>query len=198
MPKLERKPTVWMSQQSEISRAEINLLREYRDYGDQAILGELFNRHIHLVYGLCLKYLKDRAASQDAVMDIYEHICEKLLGTEVSHFKSWLYMVSKNHCLMALRKSNREEASEIFMEFPDATHLKEEKISLEENLTALEECIDELKEDQKICVQQFFIEKRSYQEVERSTGMELKKVKSHIQNGKRNLRNCLEGKNVGQ
>ena len=187
-----------MSQQSEISRAEMNLLREYRDSGDQAILGELFNQYIHLVYGLCLKYLKERAASQDAVMDIYEHICDKLLTTEVSHFKSWLYMVSKNHCLMALRKSNREDTAEIFMEFPDAPHLKEEKISLEENLLALEECIDQLKEEQKKCVQQFFIEKRSYQEVEKSTGMELKKVKSHIQNGKRNLRNCLEGKNVGQ
>lgn len=151
---------------------------------------------MHLVYGLCLKYLKDRDASQDAVMDIYETVSSKLKTMEVSHFKSWLYMVSKNHCLMILRKNNPEVNSEFFMESQDAMHLKEEKIALENDLEALDECIEALKEEQKDCVKLFFIEKNSYQEVTDQTGIELKKVKSHIQNGKRNLKICLESKNV--
>jgi len=129
-------------------------------------------------------------------MDIYESVSRKLLTLEVKHFKSWLYMVSKNHCLMILRKSRPEISYEIFMESPDAMHLKEEKVNLEKDLNSLEECIDKLKEEQLICVKKFFIEKKSYHIVTKETGIELKKVKSHIQNGKRNLKICLEEKNV--
>lgn len=97
---------------------------------------------------------------------------------------------------MILRKNKPEESAEIFMESPDNLHLKEEKLSLEKDLKALEACIEELKKEQKTCVKLFFIEKKSYHEVEVLTGLNLKKVKSYIQNGKRNLKICLESKNV--
>lgn len=129
-------------------------------------------------------------------MDIYENISQKLLTIEVAHFKSWLYVVSKNHCLMILRKHDPEWNTEIFMESPDATHLKEEKLDLEKDLNSLEECIGRLKEKQRQCVEKFFLEKKSYHIVTEETGVDLKKVKSHIQNGKRNLKICLEEKNV--
>lgn len=153
---------------------------------------------MHLVYGLCLKYLKTREDSQDAVMEIYEHTGTKLLTTEVQHFKSWLYMVSKNHCLMELRKKNPEVHADIFMESAEAVHLNNEKIELEKDLEALEACIEELKTEQKKCVELFFLDRKSYQQVNEETGIDLKKVKSHIQNGKRNLKMCLESKNVSR
>lgn len=153
---------------------------------------------MHLVYGLCLKYLKNRDDSQDATMAIYEQISNKLLTTEVQHFKSWLYMVSKNHCLMELRKKNPEVHGEIFMESAEAVHLNDEKVELEKDIEALEGCIEELKAEQKKCVQLFFLEKKSYNQVNEETGIDLKKVKSHIQNGKRNLKMCLESKNVNR
>ncbi|WP_421764145.1 RNA polymerase sigma factor [Ekhidna sp.] len=172
------------------------ILSRYRKTGDQELIGSLFNSYMLLVYGLCLKYLKNRADSQDATMAIYEHISDKLLGTEVNHFKSWLFMVSKNHCLMELRKKNPEVHGDIFMESAEAMHLIDEKIELEKDIEALEECIEELKEDQKICVNLFFLERKSYQQITEETKIDLKKVKSHIQNGKRNLKMCLESKNV--
>lgn len=153
---------------------------------------------MHLVYGLCLKYFKNRDDSQDATMAIYEQIGEKLLTAEVQHFKSWLYMVSKNHCLMELRKKNPEVHADIFMESVEAVHLNEDKVELEKDIEALEACIEELKEEQKKCVTLFFLEKKSYQEVNEQTGIDLKKVKSYIQNGKRNLKMCLESKNVNR
>lgn len=142
--------------------------------------------------------MKNREESQDAVMDIYETISQKLLVAEVQHFKSWLYMVSKNHCLMILRKNNPEINATVFMESPDVSHLKEEKLNLEKDLSALELCIEELKAEQKECVELFFLQKNSYQQVVEKTNIELKKVKSHIQNGKRNLKLCLESKNVSR
>lgn len=129
-------------------------------------------------------------------MSIYEQLSEKLLTTEIRHFKSWLYMVSKNHCLMELRKKNPEVHTEIFMESAEPVHLNEERIELEKDLNALEACIEELKTEQRTCVMLFFLDKKSYQQVNEETGLDLKKVKSHIQNGKRNLKVCLESKNV--
>lgn len=187
-----------MSNLKNISPTDEEMLIKYRSYGDQELIGHLFNTYMHLVYGLCLKYLKNQEDSKDAVMSIYEHISEKLKTTEVQHFKSWLYMVTKNHCLMQLRKNNPEISTDIFMESPDAMHLMEEEDKLEKDLTALDKCIEELKADQKECVKQFFLEKKSYQQINENTGIDIKKVKSHIQNGKRNLKICLEGKNVNR
>ncbi|MFK7953302.1 MAG: RNA polymerase sigma factor, partial [Ekhidna sp.] len=92
-----------MTKQKSISPTDEDILSDYRSSGNQQLLGELFNNYMHLVYGLCLKYLKNSDDSKDAVMSIYEHISVKLRSTEVQHFKSWLYMVSKNYCLMQLR-----------------------------------------------------------------------------------------------
>lgn len=188
----------FLSKSKTISPTDELQLQFYRDTGNQEVLGELYNKYIHLIYGLCLKYLKNRDDAQDAVMSIYEQISEKLLTTEVQHFKSWLYIVSKNHCLMQLRKKNPEIHTEVFMESDEAMHLNDEKVELEKDLTALEDCIEELKEEQQRCVKLFFLEKKSYQQVNDETGLNMKKVKSHIQNGKRNLKMCLESKNVKQ
>ncbi|MEQ9468741.1 MAG: sigma-70 family RNA polymerase sigma factor [Ekhidna sp.] len=187
-----------MTEKGNISPTDELQLQFYRNTGNQEVLGELYNKYMHLVYGLCLKYLKNRDDAQDAVMSIYEQLSEKLLTTEVQHFKSWLYMVSKNHCLMQLRKKNPEVHTEVFMESGEEMHLNNEKMELEKDLTALEACIEELKEEQRHCVKLFFLDKKSYQQVNEETGLDMKKVKSHIQNGKRNLKMCLESKHVNR
>ncbi|SNS56869.1 RNA polymerase sigma-70 factor, ECF subfamily [Ekhidna lutea] len=185
-----------MTKKEDISPTDELQLQLYRNTGNQEVIGELFNKYMHLVYGLCLKYLKNRDDAQDAVMEIYEHIGLKLREVEVNHFKSWLYMVSKNHCLMQLRKNNPVINSHGFMESKEQVHLYEEKEALESDLDALEGCIEELKKEQRQCVKLFFLDKKSYQQVNEETGLDLKKIKSHIQNGKRNLKMCLERKNV--
>ena len=173
------------------------VLKEYRDTHNSALIGTLYCQYTDLVYGLCLKYLKDREESQDAVMSIFEMLIEKLKTEEVLYFKSWLYMVSKNHCLMILRKNNPEVRND-FMEMPIGEHLIDESIDLESDLAALEGCLKTLKEDQQTCVELFYLKKMSYQQVHEQTKFDLKSVKSLIQNGKRNLKICLEGKNVSR
>ncbi len=185
-----------MKSSKTITKSDEEVLFEYRKNGDPKVLGELFNSYMHLVYGLCLKYLKSREDSQDAVMSIYEKISETLLNTEVKHFKSWLYMVSKNYCLMELRKRNPESNASVFMENTELVHLNIEEDLIDDQLDALGECIEGLKNEQKECVRLFYLERKSYQEVTQLTGTDLKKVKSNIQNGKRNLKICLEQKNV--
>jgi len=187
-----------MAQRSpeEIAR-EYKLIADYKKSGDLQLLGELYRPYMHLVYGLCLKYLKDRTDSQDAVMQIFEKLIDTVKEHEINNFKSWLYVLSKNHCLMWLRSKKHKisqeskDISTVNMESELVLHHDNEAID-EENLSKLEECLETLQLEQKTCVKLFYLEKRSYKEVVQLTTYELKKVKSHIQNGKRNLKNCME------
>jgi RNA polymerase sigma-70 factor (ECF subfamily) len=64
----------------------------------------------------------------------------------------------------------------------------------EEKLELLEHCIATLQADQQTCVRLFFLENCCYNEIVSKTGLEWNQVRSHIQNGKRNLKICMEKK----
>ncbi len=170
------------------------LLVTYRNSGGLDILGELYNRYMTLVFGVCLKYLKDRDESRDAVMQIFEKLIETLKNHEIEHFKSWLYITARNHCLMQLRArkgKNFEEISPTLMESDSLLHLDNEP-EKEANLSKLEKCIETLGDEQKQCVKLFYLQELCYKEITESTGFDMNKVKSYIQNGKRNLKICME------
>jgi RNA polymerase sigma factor (sigma-70 family) len=170
------------------------LITEYRKTGSLQVLGELYGRYMHLVYGVCLKYLKDEERSKDAVMQIFEQLISKLKVHEVSNFKSWLYTLARNHCLMDLRSSAKHEfvqMEENFMENDAFTHLDMDD-TRENKLTVMERCMEKLPPEQKDTVTLFYLEQKCYKEVADITGYDLNKVKSYIQNGKRNLKICIE------
>ncbi|HSZ26267.1 MAG TPA: sigma-70 family RNA polymerase sigma factor [Cytophagaceae bacterium] len=172
------------------------LIDRYKNSGDTYYAGELFQRYSHLVLGVCMKYLKNEEESRDAVMNIFEKLLSDLKKHKISNFKSWLHTVSRNHCLMYLRANKKmdilfQETETEFMEMNDTLHLTEEKVS-EEALGKLEGCIEKLVEEQKRCVHLFYIEEKCYKEVSEQTGYDMNKVKSYIQNGKRNLKLCMD------
>jgi len=170
------------------------LIALYKKTGDLEVLGQLYGRYMHLVYGVCLKYLQDEAKSQDAVMQIFEELIQKLKVHEVLNFKSWLHVLCRNHCLMALRKSSKNKTVSIedtFVENTEFVHLNIDDAK-EKQLTLMERCMESLPEEQRISVDLFYLKEKCYKEITEITGYELNKVKSYIQNGKRNLKNCIE------
>jgi RNA polymerase sigma factor, sigma-70 family len=172
------------------------LISQFKKTAEQACFGELFSRYQSLVYGVCLKYLKDRDEAKDSVMQIFEKLQSSLKTQEINSFKSWLYVTSKNHCLMHLRAGKgkiKVEISSPFMENTLVLHLEDEP-ELDQNLAKLERCIQTLAEEQRVCVRLFYLDEKCYKEVSEFTGFEMNKVKSYIQNGKRNLKLCLESK----
>ena len=174
--------------------SDLELVEQYKESGDLSLVGALYNRYMTLVYGVCLKYLKDREESRDAVMQIFEKLMVSLKQHEITHFKSWLYVTSRNHCLMALRAKkgkNFEAISGDFMENEVLLHLPDEP-EMETNLSKLEKCIEHLVAEQKDCVKLFYMEQKCYKEIVEITGFDDNKVKSYIQNGKRNLKLCME------
>ena len=179
-----------------------DLLSQYFNTRDDKVLGELYNRYLHLVYGVCLKYLKNQEKAKDAVFNIFEKLLHDIKNHDIKYFKSWLYIVAKNHCLMELRKGKADQKKheqytyelKNSMEFTQEFHLFNEQMKKERELDFLEECIEELNEQQNTCVKSFYLEKLTYQEISKQFELELNKVKSYIQNGKRNLKNCIENK----
>ena len=172
--------------------ADEALLNSYHKNRDLAVLGKLYEKYMPLVYGVGLKYLKDEEAAQDAVMAIFEELAQKVHQHEIKQFRSWLYVLSRNYCLMQLRAGKKMEtvALDEFMEFTPVLHPDTE--NREEAMQALERCMDKLTSAQKESVKLFYLDEKCYKEVADITGFTMNEVKSYIQNGKRNLKICLE------
>lgn len=175
---------------------ERHLLAQYRKTGELRLLGKLYEPYMPVLYGVCYRYFKDREQSEDAVMGIFESLIVKLRQHEVSNFKSWLYTFARNYCLMELRKSNRVVMVELEDRIADADpgfdQLSEDRLLL------MESCMASLSEEQNTCIRLFYLEQKCYQEIVEQTGYEMGKVKSYIQNGKRNLKICMEKKTYGK
>jgi len=166
------------------------LLIRFKNEPNNAILGEYYLRYGHLVMGVALKYLKNIADAEDISMIVFENLPEKLKKHSISNFKSWLHSVVKNECLMLLRKKGFS-SSEFTPELEQKDEL-EEVVLLEEQLNILEQSIGELNDEQQKCIRLFYLEKKSYQEISAEIKLDIKKIKSAIQNGKRNLKIKLE------
>lgn len=162
------------------------LVALYKKTGRMAVVGELYERYGHLVLGVCMKYLKNFNDAEDTTMYVFEQLPEKLERHEIHYFKSWLYSVARNECLMILRKKGIVQLSEM-TDHPGEV-IDDERIVLEENLELLEQAINQLKTDQRTCITLFYMQEKGYKEISSLTGMDLSKVKSAIQNGKRNLK----------
>ena len=177
----------------ELSDAE--LLARYKSTGDKNLVGELYCRYTHLVLGVCMKYLKDIEESRDALMQIFEKLMKDLLHYEVNEFRFWLHTVTRNHCLMILRRRQSEhlnekelkQDAESFVETTADFHLNNGS-EKENQLNHLEKAIQQLNSEQKLCIELFYLQSKSYQEVAETTGFSMNEVKSYIQNGKRNLK----------
>ncbi|MBA9079210.1 MULTISPECIES: RNA polymerase sigma factor [Rufibacter] len=170
------------------------LVEQYQQTGDVDCVGELFQRYTEMVYLVCLKYLKQEEESKDATMQIFENLLVSLRKHEVANFKSWLHSTARNHCLMLLRsRRNRleaplDESNPAQLETAAwALTITEQEPEQEQMLQVLEAGLVTLGPEQRICLELFFLQQQSYKEIAERTGFELAKVKSHIQNGKRNL-----------
>jgi RNA polymerase sigma factor (sigma-70 family) len=174
-----------------ISDTEL-LQRFYSDH-DNEWLGILLQRYTLLLLGVCMKYLKNEEEAKDSVQQVFLKAIKELHKYKVDYFKSWIYMVAKNHCLMQLRDKGRytAEINERAMATPDETEDKNNHIEKENTLTHMAAALQQLNKEQQLCITLFYLEKKSYQEIADQTQFTMMQVKSHIQNGKRNLKLLL-------
>jgi RNA polymerase sigma-70 factor (ECF subfamily) len=180
---------------------DLELVSRYKQTDDKNCVAILFQRYTHLIFGTCMKYLRDEDDAQDAALQIFEKLLSELHRHDIQVFKGWLHMVCKNFCLMHLRSASSQlkRAKEMqkdliaFMEKEEVMHLSSQDMK-ELQLTRMEECLENLNQEQKLCVELFYLKEKSYQEVADITSFSMNNVKSYIQNGKRNLKICIEKK----
>jgi RNA polymerase sigma factor (sigma-70 family) len=162
------------------------------------ILGSLYGRYMDLVYGVCLKYLKEPEDAKDAVVNIFEELVSKLRKHEVETFKNWLYQVAKNHCLMKLRAGKKMPIAKMdvsLVQTGENWHLNGE-LEKEESFRRLETCLGKLIPDQRTVIELFYLQGKCYNEIVSLTSLDWKQVRSYIQNGRRNLKICMEKQNI--
>lgn len=170
------------------------LIALYKQSGNLEVLAQLYQRYMDLLYGVCLKYLKEPEPAKDAVMAIFEELALKLQRHEVENFRGWLYTLAKNHCLMQLRSAKHLQTKELDpdrMQLTEDVHLNN-MLEKESKLNGLEKCLETLATEQKKAIELFYLQHKCYKEISEITGTEWNKVRSLIQNGKRNLKICIE------
>jgi RNA polymerase sigma-70 factor (ECF subfamily) len=171
------------------------LLNRYRESGETRLLGVLLQRYTMLLLGVCMKYLKNEELAKDCVQQVFLKVIGELNRYHVQYFKSWLYMIARNHCLMQLRSRHHTRSKEVNENLVvEEEPLLQREIEKEKLLSLIEASLGELNPEQKTCVTLFYLEKRSYQQISEQTGFSLMQVKSFIQNGKRKLKLLVEKK----
>lgn len=173
-----------------------DLVYIFRSKKNTEVLGILYNRYAHLVYGVCMKYLKNPDDAKDASMQIFEKLFTDIPKYEIQTFKSWLYRVAQNHCFLLLRNNKHSTFSvgdfpDSAVEFEDNMHPILEK---EDKLNIMEAAIEDINEDQRRCIKLFYLENKSYTDIMKETGFTFMQVKSFIQNGKRNIKSKMNEK----
>ncbi len=174
---------------NDISDNEV-LRRYYDENNNNEWLGVLLQRYTMLLLGVCMKYLKNEEDAKDSVQQVFLKVINDLPKYKVEYFKSWLYMVTKNHCLMKLRDKGKYpvELNEQAMSAADETDTRINALEKEYHLVSMEQALLLLNSEQQVCIKLFYLQKQTYQQISESTGFSVMQVKSHIQNGKRNLK----------
>ncbi|WP_160712675.1 RNA polymerase sigma factor [Chitinophaga solisilvae] len=172
------------------------LLQRFKADNNSEWIGVLFDRYAVLLLGMCMKYLKNEEDARDAVQQIFLKVLSDINRHEIQFFRAWIYQVAKNYCLMQLRQQHMKYKEEITDKNAGALEAEQEDQQLHQQkdllLENMEQAMNLLNPEQRTCVQLFYLQKKSYQEIADQTGYSLLQVKSYIQNGKRNLKLLLE------
>ena len=174
------------------------LVNLYKKTGDLEYLSRLYQPYMELVYGVCLKYFKEPESAKDGVMQIFEELVVKLKKHEVDNFRAWLHQLAKNHCLMQLRTPKNLKTTEFkadFVQLEENVHLNG-VLEKEENFTKLEYCLSTLTPQQETAIRLFYLDGKCYNEIVEITGQDWNQVRSFIQNGRRNLKLCMESQSI--
>jgi RNA polymerase sigma factor (sigma-70 family) len=179
-----------------LQQDDAQLIEAYKNTSDSFYIGILFDRYSHLVFAVSMKYLRDEDDSKDVVIHIFEKLVSDLKKYKIEHFSNWLYTITKNHCLLLLKKKKLQKPyNDALILFAAEENDEDDVFTNQHFLPYLQDAVESLNAPQRQCVRLFYFDDKSYKEIEVITGFSYDKVKSYIQNGKRNLKIYLEKKN---
>lgn len=171
---------------------DADLISRYKTCDDKQAVGELYKRYMHLVLGMCIHYFKDKEYAKDMVVQIFEKLFTELKKREIENFRIWLCFVTRNYCISELRRQQTQLTREIQYQkevYPEPVETIDDiALKQEDRIEKLEKALTVLNPFQRKCIEMFYLKNMSYNEIVELTGFSANEVKSHIQNGKRNLK----------
>lgn len=183
----------WQNKNPEWS--DERLITAYISTENAAYVGELFYRYSDMIFGLCLKHLKNVQESEDASYELFELLISKLKTQQIMIFKPWLYRTASNFCIDKLRKSKTNTIISLDDRFENARDSMDISVDISERealLAKIDHCLKQLNDDQKVCIDLFYFQEKSYQDIAQQLNISWSTTRSYIQNGKRNLKICME------
>ena len=168
-----------------------DLITKYKEKPNRKYIDVLYKRYSHIVFGVALKYLKNKESAEDTTISIFSSISNDIINQNITNLKAWLYTKTKNNCLNQINKKKINEISLDNLSIELGEDESSYKLDSEEKLNLVNETLNKLKPEQKKCLELFFFEKKSYEQIASEMKMDTKKIKSYIQNGKRNMKNIL-------
>ena len=183
----------WQNKNPEWS--DERLITAYISTENASYVGELFCRYSDMIFGLCLKHLKNVQESEDASYELFELMISKLKTQQIMIFKPWLYRTSTNFCIDKLRKSKTNiiiSLDDRFETVRDSLDISADFSEREALLARIDHCLKQLNDDQKVCIDLFYFQEKSYQDIAQQLNISWSTTRSYIQNGKRNLKICME------
>lgn len=172
------------------------LVQAFQQQADLTVLATLYERYMDLVYGVCLNYLKDSERAKDCVLQIFEELIVKVPQHQIGNFRGWLYQLTKNYCLMQLRsdkKFMKVPADDLVMQSEPGVHL-DGVMEREDQMQALQDCLAQLNREQRQVVELFYLQGKAYKEIVSLMEIDVNTVRSFLQNGRRNLKICMDKK----
>ncbi len=165
----------------------------YKTTGKKSVLAPLFKKYNEKLFGLAYYYLHERESAMDTVMDTFEVVLKTIDNKDITYYKGWLMSICRNLCLKKIRDEKKfDELKEIS---DNSMESDVDRVYKDETIEKILEYVPQLKEGQRICIHEFYLLGKSYDEISASQGMTFKEVKSNVQNGKRNLRIMFEKMN---
>lgn len=173
---------------------DTELVELYKKNPDTSLIEELYNRYSKRVYWWALKFLGNRLEAEEMVHDIFAAMMSGMLdlyqAREGAKFSSWLYRCVGNQCMKIVRKRNEVIFNQVeVVDVPEALiiDLEVEVIAKEWN-EQLTSALNRLNQMQRVCCMRFYWDGMRYDEIAEELGITHDQVRSHLQNGLRNLR----------
>jgi len=169
--------------------------------GERHLYGALVDRYQRRLWWSCLRMLGDADEADEVVQESFVRAWERLGGFDPAHrFYPWLFTIARNRCLNALRRRRTWGFLSLSSgDDPPVLASREETAARAEDAElarALEECMEDLPDDQREAFELRHGEGFRYAEIAAALEVPEGTVMSRLYRARERMRDCLEGKGV--
>ncbi|MCO6466707.1 MAG: RNA polymerase sigma factor [Bradyrhizobiaceae bacterium] len=159
-----------------------------RDKNDEQAFTALYRRYDKRVYAYCLRALGNHEEAQDVFQLVMMTIYDKRQAFVDGSFAAWLFTITRNSCLKAIR--NRKNTTELNEDIhtPDEHDGRSADFMLKD---ALQHAIKHLADEFREALELRYFDELSYEEIAQTLGISVSLAKVRVFRAKQQITNHL-------